>query len=113
MQLIRDPLEPPESTATALPQDKLSLLRHLAKSSPETLALANDWEDTAARVVREQEKLQKYVLCLTNITWHSYKLGSRLSNRTLWHLGWYICTIVSLFDVVLLANMLNIAQRLL
>ncbi|KZV73735.1 hypothetical protein PENSPDRAFT_749962 [Peniophora sp. CONT] len=56
---VEDPLEEPEPTVTDIPQDKLSLLRHLAKASPETLALANDWEDTAARVVRAQEKLQK------------------------------------------------------
>ncbi|VDB91904.1 unnamed protein product [Peniophora sp. CBMAI 1063] len=54
-----DLLEEPEPVAADLSQDKLSLLRHLAKDSPETLALANDWEDTAARVVRAQEKLQK------------------------------------------------------
>ena len=58
-----DLLEEEEPVAPELPQDKLSLLRHIAKTSPETLALANDWEDTAARVVRAQEKLQKYVTC--------------------------------------------------
>ena len=39
--------------------DKHALLRHLEKTSPETLALARDWEDVAWSVARAQQKLAK------------------------------------------------------
>src|ERR1700720_4784318 len=35
-----------------LPQDKHSLIRHLEKASPETLALARDWGDTARNLMK-------------------------------------------------------------
>jgi U3 small nucleolar RNA-associated protein 3 len=34
----------------------------LEKTSPETLALANDWEDIAAKVVHTQEKIKECVM---------------------------------------------------
>lgn len=44
-----------------LPQDKLSLLRHLEKNSPEVLALARDWDDIAVTVVKASQRLKKFV----------------------------------------------------
>ena len=48
----------------SLPQDKLSLLRHLEKNSPEALALARDWDDIAVTVVRAGQRLKKSVKLL-------------------------------------------------
>ena len=45
----------------SLPQDKPSILRHLEKTSPETLALARDWDDIAVTVVRAGQRLKKFV----------------------------------------------------
>ncbi|KDR82716.1 hypothetical protein GALMADRAFT_238215 [Galerina marginata CBS 339.88] len=39
--------------------DKKSLLRHLEKTSPEALALARDWDDTAYSLQRTQERIAK------------------------------------------------------
>lgn len=54
--------ELPENTPivmTALPQDKNSIIHHLEKTSPETLALARDWEDTAQNLVDTQVEIAK------------------------------------------------------
>ena len=48
----------------SLPQDKSSLLRHLEKNSPETLALARDWDDIAVTVVKAGQRLKKFVKLL-------------------------------------------------
>ena len=48
--------------AQPIPLDKKDALRHLEKTNPETLALANDWEDIAAKVVRTQEKIKECVI---------------------------------------------------
>ena len=48
----------------SLPQDKLSLLRHLEKNTPETLALARDWDDIAVTVVKAGQRLKKFVKLL-------------------------------------------------
>ncbi|EIW59077.1 rRNA-processing protein SAS10 [Trametes versicolor FP-101664 SS1] len=45
--------------AQPLPQDKQSLLRHLEKTNPEALALANDWDDVAHSLVNAQAKIAK------------------------------------------------------
>lgn len=42
--------------------DKKDALRHLEKTNPETLALANDWEDISAQVVHTQEKIKECVM---------------------------------------------------
>lgn len=39
----------------------MSILRHMEKTCPETLALAQDWEDVARSVVRTEKKLTEYV----------------------------------------------------
>lgn len=57
-------MDDPVATAS-LPQDKLSLLRHLEKTSPETLALARDWDDIVVTVVKAGERLKKFVKLLT------------------------------------------------
>lgn len=57
--MLGDVLEPETPTAPQLPQDKDSILRYLEKNSPETLALARDWDEVAHSVVRSQEKLEK------------------------------------------------------
>ncbi|KAF8490792.1 Sas10 C-terminal domain-containing protein [Russula emetica] len=61
MEVNEDPLlEPAMVVATqAIPLDKKDALKHLEKTNPETLALANDWEDIAARVVHTQEKIKE------------------------------------------------------
>ncbi|KAJ7784672.1 Sas10 C-terminal domain-containing protein [Mycena metata] len=43
--------------AEPLPQDTKSLIRHLEKTSPETLALARDWEDTAESLTKTRRKI--------------------------------------------------------
>ncbi|KAH9933241.1 uncharacterized protein BXZ73DRAFT_101200 [Epithele typhae] len=48
-----------EPVAPTLPQDKQALLRHLEKTTPETLALAHDWEDVAHAIMRSQTKIDK------------------------------------------------------
>lgn len=45
----------------SLPRDKPSLLRHLEKNSPETLALARDWDDIAVTVTKAGQRLKKLV----------------------------------------------------
>jgi hypothetical protein len=50
--------------AQATPLDKKAALRHMEKTNPETLALAYDWEDIAAKVVCTQEKIKECVMDL-------------------------------------------------
>ncbi len=58
-------LEPAMVVATQpIPLDKKDALRHLEKTNPETLALAYDWEDIAAKVVHTQEKIKECVMGL-------------------------------------------------
>jgi U3 small nucleolar RNA-associated protein 3 len=59
--VFRDLTEPVLQVIQPLPQDKQALLRHLEKTSPETLALARDWDDIARSVVKAGEKLKKCV----------------------------------------------------
>ncbi|KAI0826750.1 Sas10 C-terminal domain-containing protein [Trametes gibbosa] len=51
--------EPVLPAVRALPHDKQSLLRHLEKTNPEALALANDWDDVAHNLVKAQAKITK------------------------------------------------------
>ncbi|KAI0771179.1 Sas10 C-terminal domain-containing protein [Trametes elegans] len=51
--------EPAEPAVQPLPQDKQALLRHLEKTNPEALALANDWDDVAHSLVKSQAKIAK------------------------------------------------------
>ncbi|KAI0769873.1 Sas10 C-terminal domain-containing protein [Fomes fomentarius] len=51
--------EPAQAVVQQLPQDKPSLLRHLEKTNPEALALANDWEDVAYNLVKSKSKIEK------------------------------------------------------
>ncbi|KAI0647747.1 Sas10 C-terminal domain-containing protein [Trametes meyenii] len=51
--------EPAQPAVQPLPQDKQSLLRHLEKTNPEALALANDWDDVAHSVVKAQNKIAR------------------------------------------------------
>ena len=53
--------EPTQSVVQQLPQDKQSLLRHLEKTNPEALALANDWEDVAYSLMKSKGKIEKCV----------------------------------------------------
>ncbi|KAH9999604.1 Sas10 C-terminal domain-containing protein [Russula compacta] len=46
-------------TAQPLPLNKKAALKQIEKTNPETLALAYDWEDTAAKVVHTQEKIKQ------------------------------------------------------
>ncbi|KAJ6508927.1 Sas10 C-terminal domain-containing protein [Mycena sanguinolenta] len=54
------PIEAPGDSALTedpIPQDPKSLIRHLEKTSPETLALARDWEDTAESLIKTRGKI--------------------------------------------------------
>jgi len=51
-----------DSTTPLLLQDKISSIRHLEKNSPETLALARDWEDMAWSLTKCRNKIDKYAL---------------------------------------------------
>lgn len=51
-----EPLAVPE---VQLPTDKTEIIRHLAKTNPECLALARDWADAALDLVKTQAKLKK------------------------------------------------------
>ena len=42
--------------------DKQSILRHLEKTSPETLALAFEWDDIANSVAKTEKILSEYVI---------------------------------------------------
>jgi len=47
------------SVLPLLPTDKKSLLRHLEKTSPESLALARDWDEMARDLQKTREKISK------------------------------------------------------
>jgi U3 small nucleolar RNA-associated protein 3 len=56
------PSELPERASVVvapLPQDTNSIIRHLEKTSPETLALTRDWEDTAHNLMETQAEIAK------------------------------------------------------
>lgn len=57
-------------TAQPLPLNKKAALRQIEKTNPETLALAYDWEDTAAKVVHTQEKIKQCVMDLIFFSRH-------------------------------------------
>ncbi|KAJ7044002.1 Sas10 C-terminal domain-containing protein [Mycena alexandri] len=57
---VVEPMDAPEDSMPAaepLPQDTKSLIRQLEKTSPETLALARDWEDTAESLTKTRRKI--------------------------------------------------------
>lgn len=59
-RLCSDFLEPvPDVVTEPILLDKNAILRNVEKTNPETLALAYDWEDTAQKLVRSQQKLKK------------------------------------------------------
>ncbi|KAF9242577.1 Sas10 C-terminal domain-containing protein [Melanogaster broomeanus] len=49
--------EAPKLISKEVPQDKQSILRFLEKESPETLALARDWDDTARNLVEAKARV--------------------------------------------------------
>ncbi|KAG5651237.1 hypothetical protein H0H81_009357 [Sphagnurus paluster] len=51
--------EPTPVAVQPLPTDKKLLLRHLEKTSPETLALARDWDESIESLAKTREKLAK------------------------------------------------------
>jgi U3 small nucleolar RNA-associated protein 3 len=56
-------LTEPETVETnSLPQDKTALLKHLAKTSPETLALSQDWDETAYNLAKTKHLISECVL---------------------------------------------------
>ena len=62
--IITDPpssgiVESTPSVLPSLPTDKKGLLRHLEKTSPESLALARDWDETARSLHKTQERISK------------------------------------------------------
>ncbi len=42
-----------------VPQDKQSLIRHLEKTSPETIALAHEWDDLIQAIAKTGEKMKR------------------------------------------------------
>jgi hypothetical protein len=63
--IYSDFAEPTAQVVEPLPQDKQTLIRHLEKTSPETLALARDWDDTAWNLMRSQTKIKKCAISST------------------------------------------------
>ncbi|KAJ7134521.1 Sas10 C-terminal domain-containing protein [Mycena epipterygia] len=55
--IVIDAIEDSPPLMEPIPQDPKSLLRHLEKTSPETLALARDWEDTAESLTKTRQKI--------------------------------------------------------
>ncbi|KAI0264034.1 Sas10 C-terminal domain-containing protein [Gloeopeniophorella convolvens] len=55
-----DPLLEPAPAVTTQPAllDPKAAIKHMEKTTPETLALAYDWEDIATKVVRTQERIK-------------------------------------------------------
>ncbi|KAG6850725.1 hypothetical protein H0H93_009348 [Arthromyces matolae] len=51
--------EPTFAVVQKLPQDQKSLLRHLEKTIPETLALARDWQDAIENLAKTKERIQQ------------------------------------------------------
>ncbi|KAF9013454.1 Sas10 C-terminal domain-containing protein [Cyathus striatus] len=56
---FEDIVEPAPAVLPVLPSDKKSLLRHLEKTSPETLALARDWGDSVETLMKTKAKIEK------------------------------------------------------
>ncbi|KAJ7288434.1 Sas10 C-terminal domain-containing protein [Mycena rebaudengoi] len=52
-----DVVEESAAAVDAVPQDPKALIRHLEKTSPETLALARDWEHTAESLIKIRQKI--------------------------------------------------------
>lgn len=51
---------PPEKPAAIDPKaDKVTIIRNLQKTSPETLALAQEWDDIARAVVKAEQKVEQ------------------------------------------------------
>ena len=61
-KLFSDFWKPVEAPATTVGMDKQSILRHLEKTSPETLALAFEWDDIANSVAKTERILSEYVI---------------------------------------------------
>ncbi|KAF8809583.1 hypothetical protein BYT27DRAFT_7187900 [Phlegmacium glaucopus] len=57
--VMDDIVESTTSVLPSLPTDKKGLLRHLEKTSPESLALARDWDETARNLQRTRERISK------------------------------------------------------
>jgi U3 small nucleolar RNA-associated protein 3 len=72
LKVLSGILEPSQDIEPSLPQDKKSLIRHLEKTSPETLALANDWEDTALKVMQLRHMIQDRAECVFIILGHCF-----------------------------------------
>lgn len=100
-----DFLEPvPEVVVEPALQDKKAILRNVEKTNPETLALAYDWEDTAQKLVRSQQKLKRCAFTFAFLVWRSvnitsslYFSGSSSNSQTLSVSAWFISTIVRHF----------------
>lgn len=48
-----------EDSIQAFPTDKRSIIRHLEKTNPESLALARDWDDTVHKLQKTHLKIEK------------------------------------------------------
>ena len=57
---LSDFWNPPEKPAAIDPTaDKVTIIRNLQKTSPETLALAQEWDDVARAVVKAEQKVEQ------------------------------------------------------
>ncbi|KAJ7459761.1 Sas10 C-terminal domain-containing protein [Mycena latifolia] len=56
--ITMDEIEDAAPQIEPIPQDPKSAIRHLEKTSPETLALARDWEDTAESLTKTRQKIE-------------------------------------------------------
>lgn len=60
--------EPAPKVLPPLSGDKKFLIRHLEKTSPEALALARDWDDTARNLMKTREKITKLVFTVFRVS---------------------------------------------
>lgn len=70
LHITRPSLSQEDSRITS--QDPAVLIQHLEKTSPETLALAQDWEDIIQELAKSQEAISLCVILYS---------GNSLSNR--------------------------------
>lgn len=86
----------------------MSILRHMEKTCPETLALAQDWEDVARSVVRTEKKLTEYVHLFLETPRSDAKrcTGCRILTQTTKLWGYCIFTTVRIVFPRMLTNLI-------
>lgn len=73
------PVTPP------LPTDKASLMRHMEKYDPLSLALARDWEDIAYQVLETSQAVKEYAACLVPFPRSNFSVESKPRAQMILH----------------------------